>query len=223
MVKAIFFDAGGTLIEVRGGVGKVYSDIAGHYGAQLDPAKLNADFRSAFARQPKTLAPGSARQWWLEVVRQAVGGSLPTDKLQPYFEELYEFFRSSRAWLVYPEVSPTLSELKDHGFRLGIISNFDSRLRDVLVNLGIGSFFEQVTLSWETGVAKPDPKIFALALDRMGLSGSEALHLGDSIEDDIKAAQQAGLRAVLVDRKRAHSGWTACPVIHDLTGLSQFL
>ncbi len=210
-------------MEVCGGVGKVYSDIAGHYGAQLDPAKLSQDFRNAFARQPETLAPGTARKWWREVVRQAVGGSLPTDKLQSYFEELYEFFRSSRAWLVYPEVLSTLSELKDHGFRLGIISNFDSRLRDVLVNLGIDPFFEQVTLSWEIGVAKPDPKIFAIALDRMGLRGSEALHLGDSIEEDIKAAQRAGIRAVLVDRRRAHPGWTACPVIHDLTGLFQLL
>jgi putative hydrolase of the HAD superfamily len=162
---------------------------------------------------------GADRRWWFGVVREVVGAYLPAEGLKSYFDELYEFFRTRDAWLVYSDVRETLTELRTRGFRLGVISNFDSRLRDILSNLGLGSFFEQAALSWEVGASKPDSRIFRRALEAMQVSPDQALHVGDSLLSDVEGARKVGLTPILLDRRGIHSGYLGCPVIRDLTGL----
>jgi putative hydrolase of the HAD superfamily len=225
-IQAIFFDAAGTLFEVRGSVGQVYSQIALRRGIRIDPERLDQNFQAAFARLSKGLFAesyteclGADRRWWFEVVREVIGAYLPAEGLKSYFDELYEFFRTRDAWLVYPDVRETLTELRARSFRLGVISNFDSRLRDILSNLGIGSFFEQAVLSWEVGASKPDSRIFRRALEAMQVLPGQAVHVGDSLLSDVGGARKVGLNPILLDRRGIHSGYRGCPVIRDLTRL----
>jgi putative hydrolase of the HAD superfamily len=230
MMDVIFFDAAGTLFKVRGSVGEIYSRIAGHYQAATDPKQVETAFRAAF--HAKSLEGFQSREqaglraeraWWMDVVRRVLGGTMKPEVLRNYFDEVFEAFRSARAWELYEDTRPGLERLRARGYRLAVISNFDSRLFDVLANLGIDFFFERVILSWHAGSAKPDPAIFRRALEAMHVTAPRALHVGDSLHDDVTGATASGLAAALLDRERKHLDWNAGPRPESLLELSQIL
>jgi len=223
-ITTIFFDAVGTLIRVRGSVGQVYSRIARHHGTPVEPEELDDRFRNAFARRsaaplPKDAQAGAERWWWFELVRETAAGLIPDSRIKPYFDELYEFFGSAGAWLLYPDVKPELERLRAGRFRLGIISNFDSRLVTVLAELGVGRFFDRITLSWETGASKPDLQIFRKALEDMQAAPDEAMHVGDSVSEDVNGAERAGMLPILLDRRDTRREWTRTVRIRSLAEL----
>ncbi len=221
----IFFDAGGTLFEVRGGVGKIYGEIAARYGVAIQSETIDKLFQTAFKAKTSMGLPAvagdsaSERQWWFDLVKQVFAGRMPESVFPGYFEELYEYFRSADAWLLYPDVLPTLERLRSMGFRMGLISNFDSRLREIVANLGIAPFIEQITTAWSAKAAKPDPKIFLKAAAEMGIDPSRATHVGDSVQEDIEGAQSAGMNAILIDRNGSYPEWSQTPRILSLAEL----
>jgi putative hydrolase of the HAD superfamily len=230
LTQVIFFDAGGTLFEVRGGVGKIYSKIAARHGVTIEPETVDKLFRTAFMAKTSmglpavTGDPASAeRQWWLGLVRQVFAGRMPESIFPAYFAELYEHFRSSDAWLLYPDVQPALELLRFKGLRLGIISNFDSRLKEIVANLGIPPLIEQITTSWSARAAKPDPQIFLRAVAGMQISPSRAIHVGDSVREDIEGAQSAGLTPILIDRHSSYPQWNQTRRIRSLSELLEGL
>jgi putative hydrolase of the HAD superfamily len=162
------------------------------------------------------------KKWWYRVVASVFDG-IPFPEFDRFFEELYELFRGSLGWRLFPEVKGVLSALKGRGFRLGIISNFDSRLYEVCVALGIRHFFESLTLSSEVGAAKPDPEIFYKALAKHDLKPEESVHIGDNPREDLDGARSAGLGSVLVDRSRTESRTSPAIIIPDLKGLLSYL
>jgi len=93
-----------------------------------------------------------------------------------------------------------LSELKSRGYRLGLISNWDSRLPGILKGLGIDHFFMDVVISSLVGLEKPDSRIFLLAVERMNTSVEKAAHVGDDPLLDYNGALEAGMSPFLVDR-----------------------
>ena len=210
VIKAIFFDAAGTLFHVDGSVGEVYASLARKHGKNVTAKALEEGFLRAFADAPPMAfpsvaprnLPASERRWWFELVGEifASHGSFPQFEL--YFEELYELFSKAKAWKLYPETYETLFSLKEMNLHLGIISNFDSRLFPVLEGLAIREFFESVVASTSAGVAKPDKKIFEKALAIHEIDPGEALHVGDSYEMDVIGAHNAGVGPVLIDRSR---------------------
>ncbi len=207
-VKAVFFDAAGTLFHVRGSVGRIYAEAARGFGLNVDPDVLQRSFVNAFHTNTAAGFPagrerdldGAERAWWTSVVRQAFGADMPEHILPAYFNRVFEIFRGADAWELYPDSFPALEDLRRRGFRLAVLSNFDSRLYDVLANLAIRGFFEDVFVSWRVGSAKPAPGIFRHALEAMRLGPSEAAHVGDSADEDAAGALGAGLRAYLLDR-----------------------
>ena len=116
------------------------------------------------------------------------------------FEELYDRFACAEAWRLFPDAVPLLEELKKRGKIVGIVSNWDSRLFGICESLGLGSYLHFILASAVVGAAKPHPKIFQEALKRAGVTPEEALHVGDSLEDDVRGAQGVGIRAVFLDR-----------------------
>ena len=86
-----------------------------------------------------------------------------------FFDEVYDLFRDSRGWMLFPETREVLEELRHNQLKLGVISNFDSRLYSVLGDLHIRSFFDTVTICSETGSAKPQPEIFQAAIHSLGV------------------------------------------------------
>lgn len=130
---------------------------------------------------------GDGRPFWRHVVQTATGCSDPD-----YFERLYAWYARPDAWTV----RPGYRELLDRAPAVGIVSNFDTRLRPLLEGLALR--FDVLACSGELGVEKPDPRIFEHALRELGVPPQGALMVGDSPAHDVEAALALGCDAVLV-------------------------
>ena len=210
-IKAVFFDAAGTLFGVNGSVGEIYALLAREHGKEIAAADLEAGFRRCFANAPTMAFPGAPpeqlpaleKQWWRDVVWNVFAPLGPFPRFTDYFDALFARFAEADAWVLYPETLEALTALRSRGLVLGVISNFDSRLFGLLEGLGLARFFAPVVISSQAGAAKPETAIFHRALTSHGLRPDDALHVGDSYEADVVGARTAGLTPVWVDR-RAH-------------------
>jgi putative hydrolase of the HAD superfamily len=208
MLKAVFFDAAGTLFEAREPVGHTYARIARQHGLRAADATVSAGFRRAFSSTPG-LAFGPCRdpaeirrlerEWWYGLVRRSFEGLGEFDNFDAFFDELFAYFGDPAHWEALPEAALVLQRLKDQELPLGIISNFDWRLYGILEGLGLRRFFDTVTISSEAGYAKPAREIFAAALSSLDVKAAEAAHIGDSMQMDVVGAQDAGLHPILID------------------------
>ena len=209
MIRAILFDAAGTLFYLTKTVGGHYAYVGREVGLELDAQKLESAFHAAWKQMPRRSAIDGPRKnddkgWWRELVGHVfdqVAPSVNELDRDNFFEVAYEHFAEAGVWELYPEVPGVIEELAPR-FRLAVISNFDGRLRFILQHLGISKFFSQVFISSELGADKPDPEIFRRALNLIDLNANEVLHVGDDPERDWKAAKAAGLLVFQLDRPR---------------------
>ncbi|MCA9500669.1 MAG: HAD-IA family hydrolase [Nitrospirales bacterium] len=210
-IKVIFFDAVGTLFDVKGSVGEVYLAYAKKYGVpdtEHTQLALNAAFKQTMKDMPLPIfsveRPEKLKQcerlWWFDVVHAVFYRVGMFEGFDDFFEEVFEAFGKPTHWELFPETLEVLAELKGRGFELGIISNFDSRFFQVSRGLGLNTFFDSVSISSLVGAAKPAQNIFDHALDEHMVIPQEALHVGDHPIEDFEGARQAGLHAVLIDR-----------------------
>lgn len=193
VVRAVFFDVGGTLLEPWPSVGEVYARVARQFGMEADAARLEAAFRAAFRTTPAVGGLTSSRREWWERVVSAVFGEVPVG----FFDALYDEFSLPGAWRVLPEVRESLRWARGQGWHLGIISNWDERLRPLLRRLELDDW-DSVTVSCEVGVEKPDPAIFRAALNTARVPAEWAVHVGDSEREDVQGAEAVGMRGVWV-------------------------
>lgn len=209
--QVIFLDAVGTLFGVKSSVGAVYADVAQKFGVEVSATALNRAFFQSFraagspafgVTEPAAL---QAREfaWWLAIAtstfKQADAFHQFPD-FDAFFAALYAHFATAAPWVVYPDVKPALERWQRMGIPLGVLSNFDSRLYAVLQALDLAPFFTSITLSTQVGAAKPDPKIFAIALQQHHCSPADAWHIGDSLEEDYQAAKAVGMRGIWLRR-----------------------
>ena len=208
-LKAIFFDAAGTLFYLPRAVGYHYALVARELGLKWDSAQLDRAFNNAWNAMPSRPAIDGPREnddkgWWRQLVDLVLNDVAPAmDELDRdnFFEIVYEHFAEAGVWELYPEVPEVLENLQPR-FELAVVSNFDGRLRMIFEQLGVSKFFKQVFLSSELGADKPDPEIFRRALNVIQLQPHEVLHVGDDSERDWKAAASAGLSIFELDRKK---------------------
>ena len=142
--------------------------------------------------------------WWRELVGRVfdqVAPLLSELDRDNFFEVAYEHFAEAGVWELYPEVLDVLEQFRKR-CQLAVISNFDGRLRLILQNLGISTYFAHIFISSELGADKPDPEIFRRALNVMHLDANEVIHVGDDPERDWKAGAAAGLSVFRLDRPR---------------------
>lgn len=211
--QVVFFDAADTLFHIKGSVAEIYQQHAVRHGFKQTPESLTA-IKQAFSRAFKDAPPAifastepaalkqSERLWWFDIVHNVFYRVGMFEGFDEFFEEVFEVFADPKTWMLYPETGHVLSQLKAQGLELGIISNFDSRLFPVLRGLGIERYFDTVTISSLSQAAKPAPKIFHLALEKHAVDPEEAIHVGDSLRDDVEGATKAGLTSVLLDREK---------------------
>jgi putative hydrolase of the HAD superfamily len=227
-IRVVFFDAADTLFHVNGSVADIYLQHAVRFGFAHTPGSLGAisqafsrAFRDApppiFAATDPAQIKQSERLWWFDIVHNVFYRVGMFERFDDFFEEVFQVFEDPRSWRLFPDTMAAVGELKARGLELGIISNFDSRLFPVMRGLGLADAFDTVTISSLTRAAKPAPKIFHLALEKHAVDPDEAVHVGDSVRDDVEGATKAGLHAVLLDRQ----GRAREPAGHVIQTLAQ--
>lgn len=208
-LKAIFFDAVGTLFRLTRNVGDHYAYVGREVELDLNAQKLERAFHIAWNKMPLRAAIDGPREnddkgWWRELVDlvlDQVAPSLSQLDRDNFFEIAYEHFAEAGVWELYPEVPGVLEKLQSR-FQLAVVSNFDGRLRFILEHLGISKDFVHVFVSSELGADKPDPEIYRRAVKLMNLKPNAVLHVGDDSRRDWEAANSAGLSVFRLDRPK---------------------
>jgi REG-2-like HAD superfamily hydrolase len=206
--KAVFLDAGNTLLSPNPAVETVYAGAFRRRGVPAAEEDVLAALHGTWGLVAARQAQG-ARRWggddgergfWRgfvqEVFTRVGGGALPEDLL----EELVVHFHRQESWRLYPEVLEVLVALRERGLKLLVVSNWDSTLPALLDRLDLTRHFDGVVVSAIVGASKPAREIFDAALAVAGVAADEVLHVGDSPSEDYEGALNAGLPALLLDR-----------------------
>jgi putative hydrolase of the HAD superfamily len=200
-LRAVLLDAGGVLVNpnwVRVG------DALARRGVEVDPARLAAAEPLAkrdLDTPERVRATNDHTRGWkyfnLVLTHARIPLSPATDEA---LAELAEYHRVHNLWESVPdEVPVALAALKRMGLPLAVASNANGTVRAKLARLGLLDWFDLVIDSQELGVEKPDPALFAFALERLGVRADAAVHVGDFFHIDVVGARDAGLHAWLLD------------------------
>lgn len=192
--KALLVDAGGTLLQPARPVEETYTAYGLKYGVKLSSKDIKEGFKRAFAEPwPERLRyEGDGKLFWRYAVAQATGC-----EDEKFFEELYYHYAKGAAWTLPVGALSSLNRLRDFGVKLGVVSNFDSRLRPLLIDLNIADVFHSVIVSCEVGYEKPSPEIFKAALREMDVQANETVLVGDDPVADKEGARAVGIDAWL--------------------------
>jgi HAD superfamily hydrolase (TIGR01509 family) len=192
MVRAVFLDALGTLVELE----PPWISLRDRVPDEVSDERLIDALRAEMAyyrdhahegRDEASLA--ELRERCAAIVSEKLG-------LEISVEELVEAIR----FFAYPDVVPALSALRDRGLTLVAVSNWDCSLPRVLERCGLDGLLDGTVTSAGAGSRKPDPGIFRTALELAHCEASAALHVGDTAEEDVAGARAAGIRPLLIDR-----------------------
>jgi putative hydrolase of the HAD superfamily len=225
-IRGILLDAVGTLIDPDPPVSVAYAQAASRQGVELDVSVVHHRFRRAFRmseaedlRGPlATDEEGEIRRWrW--IVHQVLP-ELPD--LERGFVELWDHFARPESWRLFPDVGPTLEHLQEAGLPVRIASNFDGRLRAIVLGFPeLSPWSDALVVSSEVGWRKPHPRFYLTACERLRLAPAEVLCLGDDPENDLQGPRRVGMPAVLIDRDGDVSG--DLPRLSSLTELVAYL
>jgi len=198
----VLLDALGTLVELERPWPHLVDELAARgvvVGEDVARAAMLAEMAYYRAHHDEAVDWATLkdlRRRCAAVVQEQLQTALPLD-------DVLDALLGAIRFRAYPEVPGVLARLRAGGARLAVVSNWDVSLHDVLERTALRPLVDAVVISAELGVAKPDPAIFRAALDRLGAGPDGALHVGDSLEDDVAGARAAGLDAVLVARNGA--------------------
>jgi putative hydrolase of the HAD superfamily len=207
-IRAVFFDAVGTLIHPEPPAPAVYAAVGQRFGSQRTPADVAGRFRRAFRRQEELdyaagLRTGEEREVarWRSIVAEVLDD---VSNLEACFEELFAHFARPEAWRCAEDAAPVLAWLETSGRMLGLASNFDGRLRGVVAGLPALRPLRQLVISSEVGWRKPAPSFFEAVCQHAGLKSSQILLVGDDWVNDYQGARALGMPTVLLDRENRH-------------------
>jgi putative hydrolase of the HAD superfamily len=218
-VRAIVFDAVGTLIHPEPAAALVYAEAGQRFGSSHSTTAITSRFATAFRRQDAIdYAAGLRTSEVREVDRwQAIVTEVLDDVMDAAacFRYLYEHFARPSAWRIDADTPETLAALQARGYRLAIASNFDHRLRDVLAPSALRDL--PLVISATVGWRKPAAEFFAATCRAVAAEPREILYVGDDPDNDYEGARQAGQSAVLYDpRHRAGADVARLARLSDL-------
>ncbi len=211
-VRAVFLDAGYTLLRVEPSTGHHYAaagrEIAGF---AAEPAAYDRAFgcvmaeasRDLFALSPR-VDDVSEHERWRRFTGRLYGAMGLANNHQALWERLEQVYTDPRTWAPFEDTLPLLDALDERGIAAVVVSNWSTHLRDILEYRGLLHRFAEMIGSCEVGVEKPDPRIFELPLRALGLAPDQVIHVGDSIPADVEGARSSGIRPLLLDRDGRH-------------------
>ena len=211
--RAVFFDAGETLVHPAPTFPELFASIVtreGYPRAPEDVVAASAVVMDRFSeaardRELWTTSPERSRAFWLGVYERMLGAlGLPSaDGLR---DTLYREFTDLRNYALFDDVRGVLGDLAAAGMRLGIVSNFEAWLEELLGALDVRDAFPVRVISGVEGMEKPDPRIFELAMSRAGVAAEDSVYVGDNPEFDVDPPAALGMFKLLIDRRGRHEG-----------------
>ena len=206
-LKAVLFDAGGTLLREHPAREAIYAEAARARGLDVETHTLRACMYRVHAELPRNLDRHFrySHAWFAHfitcVFQRELG--LRANELPGLTAELFERFADPATFRLFPGAWEILDDLQARGLKLGIVSNWSESLPQVLLGLGLTERVDFVLVSAIEGVEKPEPAIFERALERAGVRAEEALFCGNDASMDAEGAKQAGMSAVLIEHAAA--------------------
>jgi putative hydrolase of the HAD superfamily len=200
---AILLDALGTLVALDPPAPRLRIELLERFGLEVSEADASraiaaeiAYYRSHMDEGRDEAALKELRRRCAEILRSALPDSASRLELDPLVEALLASLRFS----AFPDALPALQSLRRSGRRLVVVSNWDVSLVRVLRNLGLEPMLDAVVTSAGAGARKPSLAIFEQALSLAGVSAGDAIHVGDSLDEDVAGALRAGIEPILIDR-----------------------
>jgi putative hydrolase of the HAD superfamily len=206
--RAVFFDAGETLVHPHPTFPDLFSRVLAREGYDVDTEMIRERIhvvsdRFAHAAETNelwTTTPERSRTFWHDVYG-IFFRELGISDANGLIDIVYAEFTDLANYAVFEDVVPMLRRLRDAGLRLGIISNFEEWLERLLDQLGVRQYFDVRVISGVEGMEKPDPRIFELAMSRAGVDAASSVYVGDSPKFDVEPAAALGMLPVLIDRR----------------------
>ncbi len=221
-IDAVIFDAGETLVHPHPSFPELlarFINDRGHSVGVADVLVAEAALAEALSRwqgsaRGWSTTPEASREFWAGLYRELLRHLDIDDPDLP--DRLYERFTLPENYALFEDALPALTELRSRGYRLGVVSNWQAWLEGLLTSLEVMPMLDALVVSGIEGVEKPDPRIFQIALERIGVPAERTCYVGDSPAFDVEAARAVGMQALLIDRRGRHdpSVW---PVIGSLT------
>ena len=209
-IRAVFFDAVGTILFPSPGVSATYARLANQHGADLSEETVRARLMPAFIRQEKldgqngwTTSEERERNRWSEIIAEV----LPEANVGACFRDLWDHYSAPAAWSVPEEASEVFAALAGRGFTLGLASNFDARLEPLSGCFpALEPLRDRLVISSVVGHRKPSRRFFEEVIRRAGCAPREILYIGDDHRNDYEGARAAGMEALLLAPQGADPG-----------------
>lgn len=236
-MRAVFFDVGGTVVRSKAARWRILQGALLPLGITIAEADANRAYRRldteyAGLTYPTDRETGAGRRFWTGYDRRLLSildipySQKADDAIQSAFEDLVSR-PTGENYEAFPDALPCLLAIRSAGLKTGAISNADGRLSGILRATGLEEHFDLVVNSSEERIAKPDPRIFRIALDRLGVRAEESVHVGDLYHFDVLGARAVGIRPVLIDRGAGEShedeDLSLCEVVRSLDELPGLL
>lgn len=205
---AVFFDAGETLVHPHPTFPDLFATILQREGHDVAVATIEDRIhvvserfkQAADTNELWTTTPERSQRFWHEVYDIFLRG-LGIEDGNGLVDRLYAEFTDLANYRLFDDVPPVLERLRDAGLELGVVSNFEAWLEQLLEELGVIEYFGVRVISGVEGIEKPDPRIFRLAMDRAGVGAEGSVYVGDNPEFDVAPAAAVGMFPVLIDRR----------------------
>jgi putative hydrolase of the HAD superfamily len=231
MIKAIFFDLYGTLAGFKPSRYEIQSEACANFGITLTEQGVLKGYDQAdsfMTEQNKTyplrqMSEDERFDFFCEYEKRVIEGSGVDIDLKTAGQIWNTVRTIPYEMVIFDDVWPVLDELKSRNLSLGLLSNMNRLGSELLREFNLSNYMTFAITSLEVGVEKPNPIMFKKALEIAGVSGQEALHVGDQIGSDIDGAEASAVRPILIDRDGNHSDFSRCPKISGMAQLSDVL
>lgn len=228
--KAVFLDAGGTLIRERASRARIYARTARSRGLAVSDDEMAQRMYRAHQELPRTL-DGAFRyteRWFRRFMEHIFiqGLGLEHGQLAGVQAELWARFRDPATFELAPGARELCEWLSASGVRVAVVSNWSEPLPEILAGLGLAHALDAIAVSAVEGVEKPDPALFErarLRLPHPQPAPGDIVHLGDRVDTDVVGARAAGLRAVLYDPEQKAPFDTDCERVDSFDGFRSWL
>ncbi len=206
--SAVFFDAGETLVHPHPTFPDLFAAILQREGHDVAVETIRDRIHVVFDRfkhaadtnELWTTTPEKSRVFWHDVYGIFLR-DLGIGNGNGLVDRVYAEFTDLANYRLFEDVMPVLERLREAGLELGVVSNFEAWLEQLLEELGVIGYFDVRVISGVEGMEKPDPRIFRLAMDRAGVRPEGSVYVGDNPEFDVDPAAAVGMLPVLIDRR----------------------